>query len=132
MVAGTLLAEVRVQLDGIGAADAVITSLRDQAGESVSVRFGQGGTFAYYSGPAKVRSAAAVALDTWYRSAVTVHLDSRTYDWRLSRDDGSRVLEVKAVPFRESVANQVSEICLQTSEGASGAGLRFDDVRISR
>lgn len=132
VVAGTLLAEVRVRIDGIGAADAVITSLRDQAGESVSVRFGQGGTFAYYSGPAKVRSAAAVALDTWYRSAVTVHLESRTYDWRLSRDDGSRILEVKAVPFRESAANLVSEICLQTSEGATGAGLRFDDVRLSR
>ena len=130
--AGTLLAEVRVRLDEIGAADAVITSLRDKAGESVSVRFGQGGTFAYYSGPAKVRSTAAVALNTWYRSAVTVHLGSRTYDWRLSRDDGSRILQVKAVPFRESAASQVSEICVQTSESATKAGLRFDDVRITR
>jgi hypothetical protein len=132
VVAGALQAEVRVLLDGIGAADAVITSLGDQAGESVSVRFGQGGTFAYYSGQAKVRLAAPFALETWYRSAVTVHLESRTYDWRLSRDDGSRILEVKAIPFREPAANQVSEICVQTSVGATKAGLRFDDVRISR
>ncbi len=132
VVAGTLQAEVRVLLEGIGAADAVITSLRDQAGESVSVRFGQNGRFAYYSGQAKVRSAVPIALNTWYRSAVTVHLESQTYDWRLSRDDGSRVLEVKAIPFRESAANQVSEICVQTSVGATKAGLRFDDVRLSR
>lgn len=132
VAAGTLTAEVRVLLDGIGAADAVITSLRDQAGESVSVRFGQGGTFAYYSGQAKVRSAVPIAINTWYRSAVTVRLESRTYDWRLSRDDGSRVVQVKAIPFRESTANQVSEICVQTSLGAPKAGLRFDDVRISR
>ena len=132
VAAGALQAEVRVLLNGIGAADAVITSLRDQAGESASVRFGQGGTFAYYSGQAKIRSAAPFALKTWYRSAVTVHLESQTYDWRLSRDDGSRILEVKAIPFRESAANQISEICVQTSVGATKAGLRFDDVRISR
>jgi hypothetical protein len=132
VVSGTLQAEVRVLLEGIGAADAVITSLRDQSGEAVSVRFGQTGRFAYYSGQAKVRSAAPIALGTWYRSAVTVHLESQTYDWRLSRDDGSRTLEVKAIPFRESAANEVSEICVQTSVGATKAGLRFDDVRISR
>ena len=63
---------------------------------------------------------------------MTVHLESQTYDWRLSRDDGSRILVVKAIPFRESAANQVSEICIQTSIGAAKAGLRFDDVRISR
>ena len=63
---------------------------------------------------------------------MTVHLESRTYDWRLSSDDGSRILEVKGIPFRESAANQVSEICVQTSVGATKAGLRFDDVRVSR
>ena len=130
--AGALVSEVRVRLEQIGAADAVITSLRDQSGESVSVRFGQGGTFAYYSGQVKVRSAVPIRLNTWYRSAVTVNLESRTYDWRLSSDDDSRILEVKGISFRESAATQVSEICVQTSVGATGAGLRFDDVRVSR
>jgi hypothetical protein len=132
VAAGALQAEVRVQLIGIGAADAVITSLRDQAGESASVRFGQGGTFAYYSGQAKIRSAVQFALKAWYRSTVTVHPESQTYDWRLSRDDGSRILEVKGIPFRDRAANQVSEVCVQTSVGATKATIRFDDVRISR
>ncbi len=132
VAAGTLVAEIRVRLEQIGAADAVITSLRDRSGESVSVRFGQGGTFAYYSGQVKVRSAVPVRLNTWYRSAVTVNLESRTYDWRLSGDDGSRIVAVKGIPFREVAATQVSEICVQTSVGATGAGLRFDDVRVSR
>jgi hypothetical protein len=130
--AGSLVSEVRVRVEQMGAADAVITSLRDQSGESVSVRFGQGGTFAYYSGEVKVRSAVPIRLNSWYRSAVAVNLDSRRYDWRLSSDDGSRILEVKGIPFRESAATQVSEICVQTSVGATGAGLRFDDVRVSR
>jgi len=130
--AGAVVSEVRVRLEQIGPADAVITSLRDQSGESVSVRFGQGGTFAYYSGQTKVRSSVPFGLNTWYRSAVTVNLESRTYDWRLSSDDGSRIFEVKAIPFRESAAIQISEICVQTSVGATGAGLRFDDVRVSR
>jgi hypothetical protein len=129
--AGTLRAEVRVRLERIGAADAVITSLRDRTGEAVSLRFGQGGTFAYYSGQTKIRPAIPIRLETWYRSAVTVYLAARTYDWRLTRDDGSLVLKVRGVPFREAAATELSELCVQTSVGA-GMGLRFDDVGVSR
>jgi hypothetical protein len=130
--AGTLVAEVRVRLDGIGPADAVITSIRDRSGEAASVRFGQGGTVAYYAGDTKVRTTIPFRLGTWYRSVVTVHPESRTYDWRLTTDDGRAVLAVTAIRFRESAATQVAQICVQTSAGAPDVGLRFDDVRVSR
>jgi hypothetical protein len=125
------MANVRVRLDGIGGADAVITSLRDPSGDAVSVRFGQGGTFAYYSGNTKVRTAVPIRLATWYRSEVTIHPAARTYDWRLYLDDGTLVVRVKGVRYRDAAAAQVSELCVQTSDRA-GVGLRFDDVRISR
>jgi hypothetical protein len=126
-----LVAEVRVRLEAIGGADAVITSLRGPSGEAASVRFGQGGTFAYYSGATKVRTTVPNAVGVWLRSAVTLHPDKGTYDWRLGRDDGSLVIRARAIPFRLKAAKDVDEICLQTSDVAK-KGLQFDDVRISR
>ncbi|HSL33500.1 MAG TPA: hypothetical protein VK871_07605 [Candidatus Limnocylindrales bacterium] len=130
IASGDVVAEVRVNLDTIAAADGVITSLRDRSGEAVSVRYGQGGTFAWYAGETKVRSTVPIRLDTWLRSTVTVHVASRTLDWRLTTDDGTLVVKASGVPFREATATQVSELCVQTSMGAGG-GLRFDDVRVS-
>jgi hypothetical protein len=126
---GVLTADVRINAEAIDAADAVITSLRDGGAEAASVRFGQGGTFVYYSGATRVRTTVPTRLDAWYRSSLTVHLQSKTYDWRLAADDGTELLKVDGVPFREAEATQVSEICVATS---TGGGVRFDDVRLSR
>jgi hypothetical protein len=129
---GELVVEARVSVDAIGPADAVITSLRDRGDEAVAVRFGQGGTFVYYAGETRVRTTAAFSAGTWYRSTVTVDLAGRTYDWRLTTDDGAVVVDVRAVPFREATAIQVSQVCVGSSAGVPGAATRFDDVRVSR
>jgi len=121
----------RVQLDGIGSADALITSVRDGSSESASVRAGQGGTFAYYDGANKVRTDVPVRTGRWYRSSVTVRPTAGTYDWRLTSDDGTGVLSVKSVRFREP-ATQASEVCFGTSTGGDGSGIAFDDVVVSR
>jgi hypothetical protein len=132
VAAGTLVAETRVYLDAIGTGDAVISSLRDRSGESASVRFGLGGTFAYYAGPTKVRSTTAFRTKTWYRSVVTVGPGRGTYDWLVTTDGGDVVLRVERVPVRDAAATAVSSLCLQTSDGKAGLGLRFDDVVVTR
>jgi hypothetical protein len=129
---GALVVETRVYLDAIGTGDAVISSLRDRSGESASVRFGQGGTFAYYAGPTKVRATAAFRTKTWYRSVVTVRPGRGTYDWLVTTDGGDVVLRVERVPVRDAAATAVSSLCLQTSDGKAGLGLRFDDVVVTR
>lgn len=129
---GELVAEVRISVDAVGPADAVITSLRDRGDEAVSVRFGQGGTFVYYAGETRVRTTAPLAPGSWYRSTVVVDVAGRTYDWRLRTDEGSVVVDVRDVPFREATAVQVSQLCVGSSAGAAGVGTRFDDVRVSR
>jgi hypothetical protein len=120
---------VDVWLDGMGAADAIITSVRDGGDEAASVRFGQGGTLAYYAAQTKVRTDIANRTDRWYRSTVTIDLDGRTYDWRLEDRDGERVLAVDGIPFRDAAAGAVSEVCVGTS---TEGGLRFDAVSVSR
>lgn len=127
-----MVADVRANAEAVGSADAVITLLRDRSGDVASVRFGLGGTFTYYSGQSKVRTAVRYGANRWYRSLLTVHVDSRTYDWKVISDAGKVVLDVKRIRFREATATGVSQICLQSSAGRSGLGLRFDDVRVSR
>jgi hypothetical protein len=128
---GAVVVEMRVRLDALGSADAVITSLRDRGAESASVRFGQGGTFAYYAGATKVRTEVAFRTGTWYRSTVTVHPDRGTYDWLLASDGGKALVRAERIPFRDPAVKQVGSVCVQTSEGKAGLRLRFDDVVVS-
>ena len=113
-----------------GNGDVIITSVRLGPAESASVRFGQGGTFAYYAGATKVRTSAPNQLDRWLASRVTVHLGTATYDWRLTTTDGAVIVEERGIPFREPV-DGASSVCIGTSTGPGRPVVRFDDVRVA-
>ncbi len=126
---GDLLVDVAIRADTIGAADVIITSIRSGSAESASVRFGQGGTFAYYAGATKVRTTAPNQLDRWLHSRVTVHVGNGTYDWRLTTPDGTVIVRERGIPFREP-ADGASSVCIGTSSGPGRPVVRFDDVRV--
>lgn len=130
VTAGDLVIDVTVRADAIGDADVVITSIRSGSAESASVRFGQGGTFAYYAGETKVRTTVPNQLDQWLRSRVTVHLGNGTYDWRLTTTDGAVIVAERGIPFREPV-DGASSVCIGTSTGPGRPVVRFDDVRVA-
>ncbi len=130
--AGIVAADVRFRIDAIGPADVLITSLRDSGEEAASVRAGQGGTFAWYDGEVKIRTGPVVQPGAWYRSSVAADIGARTYSWRLRADDGTVLLEVSGLAFRDPLSGPVSEICLGTSSEGAGRGIEFDDVRLSR
>jgi hypothetical protein len=131
--AGGFTASVVVRLDGLGTADATITSLRQHSSEAALVRFGSGGTFAYYSGASKVRTRVAWKLGTWYRSTVHVDVARGTYDWQLSVDGVTAPLvRVARIPFRDPGAKGADSICVQTSSGRAGLGLSVDRVVVTR
>ena len=128
---GDLVVDVTVQADAIGESDVIITSVRSGSSETASVRFGQGGTFAYYAGATKVRTSAPNRLERWLRSRVTVHVDTATYDWRLTTTDGTVIVSERGIPFREPV-DGASLVCVGTSSGPGRPVVRFDDVRVAR
>jgi hypothetical protein len=130
---GTLTATVLVRLDGLGTSDATITSVRLHGSEAALVRFGSGGTFAYYAGATKIRTAVAWKIGRWYLSTVRVDLSRRTYDWQLSLP-GSRtpLIRVTRIRFRDPAATSVDSICLQTSAGRPNLGLTVDRVVVTR
>jgi hypothetical protein len=133
MADGTLSATVVVRLGGLANADATITSLRLHGTEAALVRFGSGGTFAYYSGATKVRTAVAWKIGTWYRSTVRIDLGRHTYDWQLGVDGSTAPLvRVKGITFRDSAATAVDSICVQTSAGRADLGLSIDRVVVTR
>jgi hypothetical protein len=131
VTSGAVVVDHAIRADAIGDSDVVITSVRAGLAEAASVRFGQGGTFAYYAGEEKIRTSAGNRLEAWLGSRVTVHLDTETYDWRLSAADGTVIVEVRDVPFREPVDEGASSVCIATSSGPSRPVVRFDDMRVS-
>ena len=133
VAAGTMTATVTIRLGGLATADATITSLRLHGSEAVLVRFGSGGTFAYYSGATKVRTAVPWKLGTWYQSTVRVDLATRTYDWQLGVE-GAKVplVRVAAIAFHDRAAVAVDSVCVQTSSGRRDLGLAIDRVVITR
>jgi hypothetical protein len=127
---GDLVVDVTIQADAMGETDVIITSVRSGSSETASVRFGQGGTFAYYAGATKVRTSAPNRLERWLRSRVTVHLGTATYDWRLTTTDGTVIVSERGIPFREPV-DGASSVCVGTSAGPGRPVVRFDDVRVA-
>ena len=125
-----LVVDLEILAEAIGESDVVITSIRSGSSEAVSVRFGQGGTFAYYAGAEKIRTTARNRLDRWLHSRVTVHLDTATYDWRLTAADGTGIVNVRDIPFRESV-DGASSVCIGTSAAPGRPVVRFDGVRVA-
>jgi hypothetical protein len=130
---GTLTATVRVRLGGIGTADATITSLRLHGSEAVLVRFGSGGTFAYYAGATKVRTSVAWKVGTWYQSTVRVDLARQTYDWQLAIEGtNAPIVRVAGIAYRDAAATAVDSVCVQTSSGRADLGLAIDRVTVTR
>ena len=127
---GVVVVDLDILAEAIGDSDVVITSVRFGSSEAASVRFGQGGTFAYYAGAEKVRTTAPNRLERWLHSRVTVHLDTARYDWRLTTADGTRIVDARDIPFRES-ADGASSVCVGTSAGAGRPVVRFDGVRVA-
>ena len=122
-----------VRLGALGTADATITSVRLHGTEAALVRFGSGGTFAYYAGATKVRTAVPWSVGTWYRSTVRIDLGRKTYDWQLGREGASASLvNVRGIAFRDPAATAVDSVCVQTSSGRAGLGLDIDRVTVTR
>lgn len=130
---GRLTVTTVVRLAAMGTADATLLGVRFHGEESVLVRFGQGGTFAWYAGATKVRSSVAWRAGTWYRATATLDLDRRTYDIKVSIDGESRgLVAASKVPFRDPATKTAGSVCAQTSSGKAGLGLDVDRVVVTR
>jgi hypothetical protein len=127
---GDLTIDVRVRLVRTGASDAVLTEVRGEGVEAATVRFGQNGMFAYFSGPTKIRTLVPVRHATWYRSVVVVHLKTRTYDWTLYNQVRRRQIAVRNVPWRDATSLPMDKVCLRTATGGPGTRMYWDDISV--
>jgi hypothetical protein len=129
---GTITVRARVRLDGLATGDAVITTLRDSAGASAAVRFGQLGDFVYYNGETKIHTNVRFRRGVWYRSTVTVDIAHRTYAWQLRSDTGRVLVNLRGIRWRTSQAKAVQDLCLQTSSGRPNLAITFDNIQVTR
>jgi hypothetical protein len=127
---GDLTIDLRVRLVRTGPSDAVLTEVRGPGVEAATLRFGQNGMFAYFSGQTKIRTLVPVRNATWYRSVVVVHLKTHTYDWTLYNQVRRRLIAVRNVPWRDVTSLPVDKVCLRTSTGGPRIRLYWDDISV--
>ncbi len=123
--------ELRVRVDSLGSSDAVLAALWRADGESAAIRVNSRGRLAYVSAAGKIITEMAFDLGRWYRLRMVVDEVSSTYDWQLAADDGTLLVTVSGLSLA-GAAEPIERLCLQTSSGAAGLGLAFDDIRIGR
>ena len=69
----------------------------------------------------------------WYRSMVVVHLEARTFDWKLLNASGRLILGVHGIAWRDRAADvPMDRVCLQTPTGGAGIALDWDDISVVR
>ncbi|MGZ8527301.1 MAG: hypothetical protein ACXWWR_00770 [Candidatus Limnocylindrales bacterium] len=129
---GDLTVDVRVRLTRTGPSDAVLTEVRGEGVEAATVRFGRNGTFAYFSGPTKIRTLVPVRAGVWYRSIVVVHLTTHTYDWTLLNGARRRLIAVQNVAWRDATSLPMDKVCLRSPTGGPRIGLRWDEISVIR
>jgi hypothetical protein len=131
---GVLRVEMDVLVPRATGSDATVTMIRHEGVASVAVRLGDRGVFEYADGPRNVRSQVPYAAGTWYRSVVTVDLETRLYDWDVRRlADDVRVFALSGAAWRVQPEGPITSVCFESPE-SSAAGLDFavDRVRVSR
>lgn len=127
---GRLLVEVDVWVDGVIDSDALITSVRGD-GETASVRFTRKGSLGFVFGPRRAETKLYLERN-WYRSAVTVDFETKTYDWQLQEPSGTSIVALQGMAWRAPDATSVDEVCFSTSSGRQGLRLLIDNVRVTR
>lgn len=129
---GDLHAQAQVMVFGGPATDdAKLISLRGRGLELASVRLNEDGTLGYFSGSERQRVDSAFDRERWFGVEVTMHLDTRSYDWTLSDiSSDTQVATATNVPWR-ATDRVPDRLCFGTATGP-GSGILFDDVRVTR
>jgi hypothetical protein len=130
--AGRVTVQASVMLVAPGPNDTVALAVRGSGGDTVSLRFGQGGTFSYYDGSVKVKSAVAFRAGTWYRVRATIDSGRRTTAITVLDAANRVILAVPAASWRSASVTAPGSVCFETAGGARNLGLAFDDVVVSQ
>jgi hypothetical protein len=127
---GTLTAELRVRVAGLGTSDTSILSLRGSGGEAASLRVTERGEFAWFDKTTKVRTTAIFRTGRWYRVTVSVDQAARTYAFTISSDGGDPLVERTKVGWRHAAVKAVREICLETATGNDDQTIDLAEVQV--
>jgi hypothetical protein len=129
---GAVTASVTFMLGTLPPSEVTVTSLRGD-GDAADVRVDEEGRLRYAAGPAKVDTSVHVRPGVWYRSAVTVDLEQRTYAWEMVEADGTEPLMTQSgIPWETPTAGAIDELCVRTGGGVPGFALHLDEVVVHR
>jgi hypothetical protein len=123
-----IVVRARVRLSRIGVEDATILSVRGSGGEAASIRVTNLGVLAWFDRATKIRTTVPFRPGTWYRVTASIDQAARTYNVRVTTDDGTRVAGANGLRWRQPGVRTVETVCGETAPAPPAQVIDFADV----
>ncbi|MFN2521303.1 MAG: hypothetical protein ABR525_09680 [Candidatus Limnocylindria bacterium] len=128
-----VLLQAVVTLDGFGAADATVMSVRAGSSEIAALRIGSNGEVRAAATPAGARKGTStVARNLWYDVAFDLDAASRMYSLMVNLHDRSELIsDQPGVRWTGLLGDGIDRVCFIPPSGGSGHSLSISDLRVS-
>jgi hypothetical protein len=125
-----LTVRLRVRVSRIALEDGTILSVRGSGGESASLRVTDNGVLAWFDRGTKIRSTARIQRNRWYRVTAIIDQSKRTYDFRVTTDDGTRVARASGLRWRMAALRTIGSICIETAAAPPAQAIDIGEVSV--
>jgi hypothetical protein len=129
---GRVSMSIDVRLDRQGASDTVLLMARGNGEELASIRVDEQRRVRVSKANHRETTNVRVVPGHWYRVELDLDIGARTFRARLLDAAEKVLLERTRQPWRAAGAVVVDGLCVASSTGASGLGVSFDSVRVTR
>ena len=127
----TLTVRLRVRLSRIALEDGTILSVRGSGGESASLRVTNKGVLAWFDRTTKIRSSARFRAKVWYRVTAVIDQTKRTYNLRVTSDDGkTRIASASGLRWRMAALRTVGSVCIETAAAPPAQAIDVAEVSV--
>jgi hypothetical protein len=129
---GKLAISLDVRLDRQGAKDTTLLMARGDNQELGAIRVDSLYRIRISRLGNRETTSVRIKPGRWYHVAMTLDIAKRTFSTQLSDAAGTRLLSRSDKAWRAPGVSSVDGLCVSPSIGTPGAGLSFDEVRVTR
>lgn len=129
---GRLQMSMDVRLDRQGAGDTMLLMARGAGQELGGFRVDDQLRVRISRADKRETTDVRIVPGRWYRVELDLDVASQTFLARLRDDGGQTLLARNGQPWRTPEVSVVDGLCVAASTGASGLGMSFDDVQVTR
>jgi hypothetical protein len=131
-LAGHVAMGIDVRLDRQGPSDTILLMARGGGEELASLRVDEAGFVRISKANDREKTNVRIVRGRWYRVEMDLDIVRRMFRVRLLDGAGKELLDRPRQRWRSLAAQTVENLCVASSNGATGLGITFDSIRVTR